>query len=86
MISWLQKKSKTTAGLTLSALALAVAASASQAADERVGDFALLDQEGYFHHMAWYDNNKAVAFLVQGNGAQETRQALANFEQLKAQY
>ncbi len=86
MISWLQKKSKTTAGLTLSALALAVATSASQAADERVGDFALLDQEGYFHHMAWYDNNKAVAFLVQGNGAQETRQALANFEQLKAQY
>jgi hypothetical protein len=86
MISWLQKKSKTTAGLTLSALALAVAASASHAADERVGDFALLDQEGYFHHMAWYDNNKAVAFLVQGNGAEETREALANFERMKARY
>jgi hypothetical protein len=65
---------------------LAVAASASHAADERVGDFALLDQEGYFHHMAWYDNNKAVAFLVQGNGAEETREALANFERMKARY
>jgi hypothetical protein len=86
MISWLQKKSKITAGLTLSALALAVAASTSHAADERVGDFALLDQEGYFHHMAWYDNNKAVAFLVQGNGAEETREALANFERMKARY
>lgn len=86
MISWLQKKSKTTAGLTLSALALAVAASTSHAADERVGDFALLDQEGYFHHMAWYDNNKAVAFLVQSNGAEETREALANFERMKARY
>ncbi|MBU2097914.1 MAG: hypothetical protein KKD00_04075, partial [Gammaproteobacteria bacterium] len=86
MISWLHKKSKATAVSTLSALAFAIAASAGHAADERVGDFALLDHEGYFHHMAWYDNNKAVAFLVQGNGAQETRQALANFEQLKAQY
>ena len=86
MISWLRKKSKTTAGLTLSALAMAVATSTSHAADERVGDFALLDQEGYFHHMAWYDNNKAVAFLVQGNGAEETREALANFERMKARY
>lgn len=86
MFSWLQKNSKKTAGLTLSALALAIAAGASHAADERVGDFALLDQEGYFHHMAWYDNNKAVAFLVQGNGAAETREALANFERMKARY
>ena len=30
-------------------------------AAERVGDFALLDQEGYFHHMAWYDDHKAIA-------------------------
>ncbi|MBT5718356.1 MAG: hypothetical protein HOI69_02270, partial [Gammaproteobacteria bacterium] len=22
---------------------------------ERVGDFSLLDQDGYFHQMSWYD-------------------------------
>jgi len=86
MISWLHRKSGASLGSTLSAIALAIAAGSSYAADERVGDFALLDHEGYFHHMAWYDNNKAVAFLVQGNGAAETRAALAQFEQLKARY
>lgn len=86
MISWLQNKGKTTACTALTALALAVGAGVSHAADERVGDFALLDHEGYFHHMAWYDNNKAVVFLVQGNGAQETRDALASFSELKARY
>ncbi|MEX0740254.1 MAG: hypothetical protein WD071_13005 [Pseudohongiella sp.] len=86
MISWLQNKGKTTACTALTALALAVGAGVSHAADERVGDFALLDHEGYFHHMAWYDNNKAVVFLVQGNGAQATRDALASFTELKAQY
>lgn len=86
MISWLQKKGRVTACSALTALTLALGAGVSQAADERVGDFALLDHEGYFHHMAWYDNNKAIAFLVQANGAQETRQALASFSSLKAQY
>jgi len=86
MISWLQKKGRVTACSALTALTLAVGAGVSQAADERVGDFALLDQQGYFHHMAWYDNNKAIAFLVQANGAEETRQALASFSSLKAQY
>ncbi|ALO47050.1 hypothetical protein [Pseudohongiella spirulinae] len=86
MISWLQKKGRMTAGTALTALALSIGAGVSHAADERVGDFALLDHEGYFHHMAWYDNNKAVAFLVQGNGAAETRDALAKFSSLKADY
>lgn len=86
MISWLQNKGKKTACTALTALALAVGAGVSHAAEERVGDFALLDHEGYFHHMAWYDNNKAVVFLVQGNGAQETRDALASFSELKTRY
>lgn len=37
-------------------------------AQERVGDFALLDEQGYFHHMSWYDNHEAIVFLVQANG------------------
>ena len=86
MISWFQNKSKATACAALTALSLAVGAGTSQAADERVGDFALLDHEGYFHHMAWYDNNKAVVFLVQGNGAAETRDALSAYSELQARY
>lgn len=71
------------AGLT--AVLLMLTAGAASAA-ERVGDFALLDQEGYFHHMAWYDNNQAIAFLVQANGAEQSRSALESFTGLKEQY
>ncbi|MDP6654382.1 MAG: hypothetical protein QGF90_20090, partial [Gammaproteobacteria bacterium] len=39
----------------------------SSAAD-RVGDFTLLDQEGYSHQMSWYDDHAAIAFLIQANG------------------
>lgn len=86
MIGWLQTRSRITALATLSALTIAFSAGAAHANDGRVGDFALLDHEGFFHHMAWYDNNKAVVFLVQANGAEETRQALQQFDQLKARY
>jgi len=48
-------------------------------AQERVGDFALLDQQGYFHPMSWYDNNKAIAFLVQANGDAAVESALPEF-------
>ena len=55
-------------------------------AAERVGDFALLDHKGYFHHMAWYDDHKAIAFLVQANGSEATKQAVAAFRAMHAQY
>ncbi len=37
----------------------------SASAQERVGDFALLDDQGYFHHMSWYDDHQAIVLLVQ---------------------
>jgi hypothetical protein len=55
-------------------------------AAERVGDFALLDHNGYFHHMAWYDDHKAIAFLVQANGSAATKQAAAAFRDMHAKY
>lgn len=67
------------------ALALTLGSGAVMA-QERVGDFALLDQDGMFHHMAWYDNNKAVAFLVQASGDAATSASLAPFNALKQQY
>ena len=57
----------------------------SNAAD-RVGDFSLLDQEGNFHGMSWYDDHAAVALLVQANGSAATAAALPAFDALKTTY
>ncbi len=62
----------------LGGLAFAVAASAG-AASERVGDFALLDQNGVYHNMSWYDNNRAVVLLVQVNNDRISRAATEAF-------
>lgn len=59
---------------------------ASISAAERVGDFALLDQDGKFHHIAWYDDHKAIAFLVQLNGSAQTRAAVQDYQRLYAQF
>ncbi len=85
MLGWIQSKGRKTAGAIATALTFALSAGITQAS-ERVGDFALLDHDGYFHHMAWYDNNKAVAFLAQGNGSADTEAALTAFSELQAQY
>src|SRR5690554_2530171 len=58
-------------------------------ANERVGDFALLDQDGRFHHMAWYGNNdanRAIVLLSQVNKAASTHQALVDFTNLRNEY
>ncbi|MDP2091837.1 MAG: hypothetical protein Q8K17_02440, partial [Pseudohongiella sp.] len=75
----------------LSTAALAAALSgpvSAQAPDinSRVGDFSLLDQNGYFHHMSWYDNRKAIVLLVQANGSNAFRQALPTFSALHTTY
>ena len=53
---------------------------------DRVGDFSLLDQQGYFHSMSWYDDHHAVALLVQANGSQATQDALSEYLALRDQY
>ena len=55
-------------------------------AADRVGDFALLDHNGYFHHMAWYDDHQVIALLVQANGSVATRKALPDYAELQARY
>ena len=49
---------------------------------ERVGDFSLLDQSGYFHQMSWYDDNKAIAFLAQANRDESVANAIPEFTRL----
>ena len=54
-------------------------------AGERIGDFALIDNEGTQHHMAWYDDQNAVVILPQAVGATDT-DALAALQDLEAKY
>ena len=53
---------------------------------DRVGDFSLLDQDGYFHHMSWYDDHQTIALLVQANDSEATTAAMPAFQALKEQY
>jgi len=71
--------------LKMSLLSLLLIPAISNAAD-RVGDFSLLDQDGYYHSMSWYDDHAAVALLVQANDSQATNAAVAAFDALKAKY
>ena len=66
-------------------VALLVIPAISSAAD-RVGDFSLLDQDGYHHSMSWYDDHKMIALLVQANDSQAAADALPAFDALKAKY
>lgn len=66
--------------------ALAAAASMSALAAERVGDFSLLDQDGYHHSMSWYDDHKTIALLVQTNSSAATAAAIDDFAALKESY
>lgn len=70
--------------LTL-ALVTGFGASLSGAA-ERVGDFALLDQAGYFHHMSWYDDNQAIVLLSQSTNEAGLDTQLGRYQALADQY
>ena len=69
-------------GAALGAALLANTVSAA----ERVGDFSLLDHEGYHHSMSWYDDHKTIALLVQANDSDASAAAAADFAALEAQY
>lgn len=69
-------------GAALGAALLANTVSAA----ERVGDFSLLDHQGYHHSMSWYDDHKTIALLVQANDSDASAAASADFAALEAQY
>ena len=56
------------------------------AAADRVGDFSLLDQDGYHHGMSWYNDHKAIAFLVQANDSDSFAATVLKFNELKVKY
>ena len=43
---------------------------------DRIGDFSLLDQNGHFHNMSWYDDHVAIALLVHAVDSEATAAAL----------
>lgn len=55
-------------------------------AADRIGDFSLLDQNGYFHQMSWYDDNKAIVLMVQSTGDVAVQNAMADFDSLKSSF
>jgi hypothetical protein len=55
-------------------------------AAERVGDFSLLDQNGYFHSMSWRDDLAVVALLVQANGSGTDAAAVPAFNALRNRF
>ncbi|PCJ24029.1 MAG: hypothetical protein COA96_10485 [SAR86 cluster bacterium] len=71
--------------LKISLLSLLLIPAISNAVD-RVGDFSLLDQDGYYHSMSWYNDNEAIALLVQANDSQASDAAIAEFDALKAKF
>ena len=70
--------------LILSPLIAAMAVSV--VAGERVGDFALIDHQGAFHHMSWYDDHEAVVILAHANDAAGAQRALADLLALQGKY
>jgi len=56
------------------------------AAADRVGDFSLLDQDGIFHSMSWYDDHVAIALLVQVIDSEASEAAFPDFQALQQKY
>jgi len=70
------------------ALLLSAAAPVSMAVapQDRVENFRLLDNRGDSHELYYYDDMKAVVFMVQGNGCPIVRNAMPRFQELKDMY
>ena len=56
------------------------------AVNEKVENFRLFDHQGGSHELYYYDDMKAVVFLVQGNGCPIVRNAAPRFAELAEQY
>ena len=64
---------------------LLLTSTASMAAEtaQRIGDFSLLDAEGYFHQMSWYDDHKALVLLSYANDDKQLSTMLGAFSELR---
>lgn len=74
---------KTITALVFTAL---FAATPALQASERVGDFALLDHEGYFHSMSWHSDLPVIALLVQASGSSTDISAVPAFTAMRDRF
>jgi len=71
----------------MSTFAIAGALSVSAiAAPERVGDFALLDQNGDFHQFSKYRNQEAIVVLSQSNSCAASQAAATKLQDLRTEW
>ena len=67
-------------------LATMVVANAARAESTEVGDFALLDHQGYFHQLTRYGDQEAVVLFVHGNGCPIARLAVPVLKQVREEF
>ena len=67
-------------------LLLTATASWGLAVNEKVENFRLFDHTGGSHELYYYDDMKAIVFMVQGNGCPIVRNAAPRFTELAKQY
>ena len=71
--------------LNISIISILASIASAVFAGERIGDFALIDNQGSQHHMAWYDDQNAIVILPQAVGATDTS-ALSALQELRESY
>ena len=54
--------------------------------NDRIDNFRLFDHQGGSHELYYYDESKAVAILVQGNGCPIVRNAMPRFRELRDEF
>lgn len=67
-------------------LGLILSSTASSADLPRIGDFALLDQEGSHHKLSWYGDHKAIVLFIQGNGCPIVRNSVPELRAIRDDY
>lgn len=70
----------------LSGIGMALNSLPGMAAPERVGDFALLDEQGVFHQLSRYQHRDAVVLLAFDSNCAAATDAAAKMAELKAQF
>lgn len=52
----------------------------------KIGDFSLLDHQGKFHQLSWYDDQEAVVIFIQGNGCPIVRNGTPTLKAIRDEY
>ena len=68
------------------ALGLLLGNSAVAEEPTRIGDFALLDQNGKHHKLSWYGDHAAIVIFIQGNGCPIVRNSVPELKAIRDEY